>query len=92
MQPGAVELAHDGTLVIKGIEELSLHMQALLFEFLETRVVQRPTIEGASQSVDVRVIATSDTRLMERTAQNQFRSDLFYRLNVLHLVVPPLRD
>ena len=91
-QPGAVELAHGGTLVIRGIEDLSLHMQALLFDFLDTRVVQRPTIGGASQRVDVRVIATADSSLMERIAQTKFRSDLFYRLNVLEIRLPPLRE
>lgn len=90
-EPGAVDLAHEGTLVLIGIEDLSLHMQAGLNEFLQTQVSTR-TLEGASRRVDVRVIATADFSLPEKIAMQRFRSDLFYRLNVVHLAVPPLPE
>ena len=89
-QPGLAELADGGVLILTGIEELSPPMQALLFRFLETDEAPGTNTAIRPRAVDVRVIAATQDRLVERVASGQFRSDLFYRLNVIHLVVPTL--
>ncbi len=89
-QPGLAELAHSGVVILTEIEELSPPMQALLFRFLETDEVPGTHTAIRPRAVDVRVIAATQGRLVERVASGQFRSDLFYRLNVIHLVVPTL--
>ena len=89
-QPGLAELADGGVLILTGIEELSPPMQALLFRFLETDEVPGTNTGVGPRAVDVRVIAATQGCLVERVASGQFRSDLFYRLNVIHLVVPTL--
>lgn len=89
-RPGLAELADGGVLILTGIEELSPPMQALLFRFLETDEVPGTHTGVGPRAVDVRVIAATQGCLVERVASGQFRSDLFYRLNVIHLVVPTL--
>jgi DNA-binding NtrC family response regulator len=89
---GWFEAAHGGTIFMDEIGEMSLRMQALLLRFLETGEIQRVGSDRINQSVDVRVIAATHRRLIEHIADKTFREDLYYRLNVVHIEVPPLRD
>ncbi|MBN2184683.1 MAG: sigma-54-dependent Fis family transcriptional regulator [Candidatus Krumholzibacteriota bacterium] len=88
---GAFELAHGGTLLLDEIGELPPHMQAKLLRVLQDYEV-RPVGSEKSIWVDVRVIATTNREIEKEMETNGFRKDLFYRLSVLSLTVPPLRD
>src|SRR6267142_243111 len=89
---GLLESASGGTVFLDEVGEMSLRMQALLLRFLETGEIQRVGREGGESCVDVRIIAATNRDLMERVGIKAFRVDLFYRLNVLHLRTPALRD
>jgi two-component system, NtrC family, response regulator len=91
-KPGKLELAHTGTVFLDEIGEMTLRMQGLLLRFLETGELQKVGGDGAETRVDVRVIAATNRDLRQLIAQGQFREDLLYRLNVIHLTVPPLRE
>jgi len=67
-------------------------MQGLLLRFLETGELQKVGADGNGRRVNVRMIAATNRNLREMIGQGTFREDLFYRLNVIHIVVPPLRD
>ncbi len=88
---GKFELAHGGTLFLDEIGEISQSLQVKLL-----RVIQEKTIErvgaNASISVDMRLIAATNRDLREMIARGDFREDLFYRLNVFSIHVPPLRE
>jgi transcriptional regulator with GAF, ATPase, and Fis domain len=89
---GLLELADGGTILLDEVGEMSLRMQALLLRFLESGEIQRVGSERFKTSVDVRVISATNRDLLERTKQKEFREDLYYRLNVVHLIIPPLRN
>ncbi len=91
LRKGRFELAHRGTLLLDEISEVRPHVQAKLLRVLQERSFERV---GASlaMSVDVRVIATTNRDLSREVERGSFRSDLFYRLNVLPLHLPALRD
>ena len=89
---GKLELADGGTLVLDEIGEMTLRMQGLLLRFLETGELQKVGADQARATVSIRVIAATNRNLRELIAQQAFREDLFYRLNVIHLLVPPLRE
>jgi transcriptional regulator with GAF, ATPase, and Fis domain len=89
---GLLELAHNGTIFMDEVGEMSLRMQALLLRFLESGEIQRVGAERAQARVNVRVIAATNRNLTERIASKDFREDLYYRLNVVHLRVPTLRE
>ena len=91
-KPGKLETAHMGTVFLDEMGEMSLRMQGLLLRFLETGELQKVGAEGSGRSVDVRVIAATNRDLRELIKQGAFREDLFYRMNVIHIVVPPLRE
>src|SRR5689334_24936685 len=91
-KPGKLETAHMGTIFLDEVGEMTLRMQGLLLRFLETGELQKVGADGSGRIVNVRVIAATNRNLRELVAQNQFRDDLYYRLNVIHIVVPPLRD
>jgi DNA-binding NtrC family response regulator len=91
-KPGKLELAHRGTLFLDEIGEMSPRMQALLLRFLEQGELQRVGDTGRSATVDVRIIAATNRNLPERVAAGEFREDLLYRLRVIHIHVPPLRE
>lgn len=91
-KPGLLELAHGGTVFLDEVGEMSLRMQAMLLRFLEDGHIQRLGAEYHTAAVDVRVVTATNRVLLERVADGQFREDLFYRLNVIHLIIPPLRD
>ena len=89
---GKLQLAHRGTLFLDEVGEMSLRMQALLLRFLENGEIQAVGSDQAETRVDVRVVTATNRNLLERAAAGQFREDLLYRLNVIHLPVPPLRE
>ena len=89
---GLLEMANRGTIFMDEVGEMTLRMQALLLRFLETGEIQRVGSDRPQARVDVRVIAATNRNLTERIAAKEFREDLYYRLNVIHLTVPPLRE
>ena len=91
-KPGTLETVNKGTVFLDEVGEMSLRMQGLLLRFLETGELQKVGADRAASAVDVRVIAATNRPLTDLIAQGRFREDLFYRLNVIHLVVPPLRE
>ena len=88
---GRFELAHQGTLFLDEIGDLSAEAQAKLLRTLETGELQRLGAEG-SQRVDVRIVAATNRRLEDAVADGDFREDLFFRLNVFPIRLPPLRE
>ena len=91
-KPGKLQVAHRGTIFLDEVGEMSLRMQAMLLRFLENGEIQAVGSEGTSTRVDVRVVAATNRNLHEMIAAGQFREDLLYRLRVIHLEVPPLRE
>jgi transcriptional regulator with PAS, ATPase and Fis domain len=91
-KPGKLEMADEGTIFLDEIGEMTLRMQGLLLRFLETGEIQKVGAERVGKATNVRVIAATNRNLRDLIAQGQFREDLFYRLNVIHLIVPPLRE
>jgi transcriptional regulator with PAS, ATPase and Fis domain len=89
---GKIQLAHRGTLFLDEVGEMSLRMQALLLRFLENGEIQAVGSDQPQARVDVRVVAATNRNLAEHVASGQFREDLLYRLRVIHLHVPPLRE
>jgi len=89
---GWLEAAHGGTIFLDEVGEMSLRMQAMLLRFLETGEIQRVGSDRALPPLDVRVIAATHRNLSECVKDRTFREDLYYRLNVVHIEVPPLRD
>ncbi|MGQ0735825.1 MAG: sigma-54 interaction domain-containing protein [Acidobacteriota bacterium] len=89
---GWLEAADGGTIFMDEIGEMSLRMQALLLRFLETGEIQRVGSDRRLPNLDVRVIAATHRRLITHIAEKTFREDLYYRLNVIHIEVPPLRE
>ncbi len=88
---GLLELAEGGTLLLNEIGELSPRLQAKLLTFLDTRSFTR--VGGEKKiTVNARLIAATNKDLDKEMAEGRFRSDLFYRLNVFAITVPPLRD
>lgn len=88
---GLVEEAHMGTLFLDEIGELSPSAQVKLLRFLQEREFRRIG-DNLNRSVDVRVIAATNKDLLKLMEQGKFREDLFYRLNVFYLYLPPLRE
>jgi two-component system NtrC family response regulator len=91
-KPGKLELADHGTIFMDEIGEMTLRMQGLLLRFLESGEVHKVGTVQHDRRVDVRVIAATNRDLRGMIAQGTFREDLFYRLNVIHLHVPSLRE
>jgi transcriptional regulator with PAS, ATPase and Fis domain len=91
-KPGKLEMARNGTIFLDEIGEMTPRMQGLLLRFLETGEIQKVGAERVAMASNVRVLAATNRNLRELIALGQFREDLFYRLNVIHLVVPPLRE
>ncbi len=88
---GKFEEANGGTLLLDEISEMDQRLQAKLLRVIQERVVDRL---GGSQpvKVDVRIVATSNRNLREEVAKGRFREDLYFRLNVVSLAIPPLRE
>ena len=88
---GRFELAHKGTLFLDEVSEMSPHLQVKLLRILQEMEFER--VGGTiTQKVDVRIIAASNRDLREEVEQGRFRADLFYRLNVVHIHLPALRE
>jgi transcriptional regulator with PAS, ATPase and Fis domain len=89
---GKLEIADGGTIFLDEIGEMTLRMQGLLLRFMETGELQKVGADRAGGRVNVRVIAATNRSLRDMISEGTFREDLFYRLNVIHLTVPPLRE
>jgi DNA-binding NtrC family response regulator len=89
---GWLEAAQGGTIFLDEVGEMSLRMQALMLRFLETGEIQRVGSDRTLPPVNVRVITATHRRLLQHVADKTFREDLYYRLNVVHIEVPPLRE
>lgn len=90
-KPGLFELAHRGSLLLDEVTEMTPAVQAKMLRVLQEREVQRLG-SLITQPVDVRVIATTNRQLMDEISAGTFRKDLFYRLNVVTIHIPPLRE
>src|ERR1700684_3546999 len=88
---GRFELAHKGTLFLDEVGDIPLELQPKLLRVLQEREFERLG-STRTQRVDVRVLAATNTSLTQMVAEKKFRSDLFYRLNVFPIHVPPLRE
>jgi transcriptional regulator with PAS, ATPase and Fis domain len=89
---GKLELADGGTIFLDEIGEMTLCMQGLLLRFMETGELQKVGSDRVTTRVNVRVIAATNRNLRDMINAGTFREDLFYRLNVIHLTVPALRE
>ncbi len=90
-KPGKIEMAREGTLFLDEIGELPLEMQVKLLRVLQENRIYRIG-DSIGQEVDVRFIAATNQDLPKMMLENKFRSDLYYRLNVIQLTMPPLRE
>ena len=88
---GRFEMAHTGTLFLDEIGDLPLALQPKLLRILQEQEFERLG-SGRTHQIDVRLVAATHRDLAQMVAQNEFRSDLYYRLNVFPVVVPPLRE
>ena len=88
---GRFELAHQGTIFLDEVEDIPLELQSKLLRVLQEQEFERLG-SSRTQRVDVRIVAATNTDLTELVAERKFRSDLYYRLNVFPINVPPLRD
>lgn len=90
-QVGRLQAANSGTVFLDEVDSLPIPLQAKLLRFLETGEIQ-PVGETTTQNVDVRIIAATNANLQEKISRGEFRRDLYYRLNVVPLEIPPLRE
>jgi two-component system NtrC family response regulator len=91
MKRGRFEMAHGGTLFLDEIGELSHDMQVKLLRVLQERTFER--VGGSAPiEVDIRVVAATNKNLLEEVGKGSFREDLYYRLNVVQVELPPLRE
>lgn len=89
--PGKFELAHRGTILLDEIGDLPLHLQVKMLRVIQDKEVIR--VGGhKNKKVDVKVIAATNKELLQMVKEGKFREDLFYRLNVVPLKIPPLRE
>ncbi|HSK02728.1 MAG TPA: sigma-54 dependent transcriptional regulator [Kofleriaceae bacterium] len=89
---GRFEAAHGGTLFLDEIGEISRHVQVKLLRVLQEGEIERLGGSGKARRIDVRVVAATNVNLSEEVKAGRFREDLYYRLNVIPVNVPPLRD
>jgi len=90
-KPGIFKMAHDGTLFLDEIGEMSLPLQAKLLRAVETGEII-PLGSTSPEKVDVRLLAATNKHLLREVANGNFREDLYYRLNVVNIHIPPLRE
>jgi DNA-binding NtrC family response regulator len=91
-KPGLVRQADRGTLFLDELGEMSLRMQAVLLRFAETGEIQTIGVDGVTGRSDVRLITATNRNLRERIEAGVFREDLYFRLNIIQIHVPALRD
>jgi DNA-binding NtrC family response regulator len=89
---GLIRQADRGTLFLDELGEMSLAMQAMLLRFSETGEIQTVGLDTAAGRADVRLITATNRDLREQISAGEFREDLYYRLNVIHIRIPPLRE
>ncbi len=89
---GRFEAAHGGTLFLDEIGEISRHVQVKLLRVLQEGEIERLGGSGKPRRIDVRIVAATNVNLAEEVKAGRFREDLYYRLNVIPVSVPPLRD
>jgi DNA-binding NtrC family response regulator len=89
---GLLEQAQNGTVFLDEIGEMSMRMQVVLLRFLETGEIQRIGADRAHTRVNVRLVSATNRDLQEQIASGAFREDLYFRLNVIRLNLPPLRE
>lgn len=89
---GRLEMADSGTMFLDEVGEMSLRMQGLLLRFLETGEIQKVGAERVTFVTNVRLIAATNRNLRDQIARGEFREDLYYRLKVIEVAVPPLRE
>lgn len=90
-KPGLIEMAHKGTLFLDEIGDMPLNLQVKLLEVIQDRVFKRVG-DVKLQEIDVRIIAATHQDLVAMVKEKRFRRDLYYRLNVIPINIPPLRD
>lgn len=91
-KPGLLETAPNGTVFLDEVGEMSARMQVVLLRFLETGEIQRIGADRSHTRVNVRLITATNRNLEAEVAAGTFREDLFFRLNVVRLTIPPLRE
>ena len=89
---GLIRQADHGTLFLDELGEMSLAMQAMLLRFSETGEIQTVGLDAPAGRADVRLITATNRDLREQIAAGEFREDLYYRLNVIHIRIPPVRE
>jgi DNA-binding NtrC family response regulator len=89
---GLLEMANGGTVFLDEVGEMGPRMQGLLLRFLETGEIQRVGSDRMQPRLDVRVIAATNRDLLAEVGAKNFREDLYYRLNVIEITIPPLRE
>jgi two-component system response regulator PilR (NtrC family) len=88
---GLIQTAESGTLFLDEVADLPLHMQVKLLRVIQEKTI-RPVGQATEVPVDVRILSATHKNLGELVAEGSFREDLYYRINVIGLQVPPLRD
>jgi transcriptional regulator with GAF, ATPase, and Fis domain len=91
-KPGLLEMAPNGTVFLDEVGEMSMRMQVVLLRFLETGEIQRIGADRSHTRVNVRLVTATNRDLPTQIASGAFREDLYFRLNVIRLTVPPLRE
>jgi transcriptional regulator with PAS, ATPase and Fis domain len=91
-KPGKFQLADHGTIFLDEVGEMTMRMQALLLRFLESGEIHQVGSDTLQARVDVRVIAATNCNLKQMISKGEFRKDLFYRIRVVEIYVPPLRE
>jgi transcriptional regulator with PAS, ATPase and Fis domain len=91
-KPGLLEMAPNGTLFLDEVGEMSTRMQVVLLRFLESGEIQRVGADRSHTRVNVRLITATNRDLESQIASGAFREDLFFRLNVIRMAIPPLRE
>jgi transcriptional regulator with GAF, ATPase, and Fis domain len=91
-KPGLLESAPNGTVFLDEVGEMSTRMQVVLLRFLESGEIQRIGADRSHTRVNVRLITATNSDLQAAIASGAFREDLYFRLNVIRLIIPPLRE
>jgi len=91
-KPGLLEMAPNGTVFLDEVGEMTPRMQAVLLRFLETGEIQRIGADRVHTRVNVRLITATNRKLEVEIASGAFREDLYFRLNVVRICIPPLRE